>query len=57
MSARFAAAIAVGSQGRWRLKKVRVSSRKRPLIGSEKANQKSAAATSSVCEASNSPRS
>ena len=27
--------IAVGTQGRWRLKKVRVSSRKRPLNGSE----------------------
>ena len=36
------AAIAVGSHGRCRLKNVRVSSRKRPLVGSEKANQKSA---------------
>ena len=40
--ARLTPEIAVGTQGRWRLKKVRVSSRKRPLKGSEKANQKSA---------------
>ena len=42
------AAIPVGTQGRCRLKKVRVSRRKRPLVGSEKANQKSAVATTSV---------
>ena len=42
------AAIAVGTQGRWRPKKVRVRSRKGPLGGSEKANQKSAVATSVV---------
>ena len=48
--------IAVGTQGRWRLKKVRVSSRKSPLNGSENANQKSAVATRSVAAAPNSPR-
>jgi hypothetical protein len=49
--------IAVGIQGCWRLKKVRVRSRNRPLKGSEKANQKSASATISVWAASKTPRS
>jgi hypothetical protein len=49
--ARLAAAIVVGIQGRWRLKNVLVRSRKRPFVGSEKANQKSAVATRSVWSA------
>ena len=56
MIARLAPEIAVGTQGRWRLKNVRVRSRKSPLNGSENANQNSAVATRSVCEAVNSPR-
>jgi hypothetical protein len=54
--ARLMPAIADGTQGRCRLKKVRVSSRKRPLNGSENANQKSASETSSVLSASKAPR-
>ena len=50
-------ASAVGVHGRWRLKKVRVSSRLKPLKGRLKQNQNSASATWSVDCASNSPRS
>ena len=57
MIARLPPAIAVGTQGRWRLKKVRVRSRKMPLNGSEKANQKSASETRSVAPGPKSPRS
>jgi hypothetical protein len=45
---RLATEIAVGSHGRWRLKKVLVRSRNRPLNGSENANQNRASATRSV---------
>ena len=38
-------------------RKVRVRIRKRPLNGSEKANQKSASATTGVCSGPKSPRS
>src|SRR6266511_4383754 len=49
--ARLTPEIAVGTHGRWRLKKVRVRSRNRPLKGSENANQNSAVATRSVSAA------
>jgi hypothetical protein len=47
---------AVGVHGFWRLKNVRVSSRLKPLKGSENENQNRASATWSVDCASNSPR-
>jgi hypothetical protein len=46
----------VTSQGRWRLKNVRVSSRLTPENGSENENHSSAVETSSVDAASNAPR-
>ena len=49
-------ASAVVNHGRWSEKNVRVSSRLAPLKGSEKLNQKSASATSSVDCGPNSPR-
>ena len=47
----------VGSHGRWRLKKLRVSSSVMPENGSENANQNSASLTWRVESASKSPRS
>ena len=55
LTATFRAAIAVGSQGRWKAKKVRVSSRLAPFSGSENENHSRPAATSCVQAAPNAP--